>query len=74
MELLTLSLFGAFFLALLEHRLELGIFKAFISLGLTSLGEVILWSGDINQKIVTAVAAAFLSIVLLELAQLLADY
>jgi hypothetical protein len=74
MELLTLSLFGAFFLALIDYKFVLGLSKALVAVCLTSIGEVILWSGTVNQKLITAIAAAFLSIVLVELSQRLVDY
>jgi hypothetical protein len=67
MEIISIALFSAFFMVILNEYVYLGYWKAWGSLVCTSIAELILWDGSINHKVVNAVAGAFLSLVIMNL-------
>jgi len=69
MEIISIALFSAFFMVLLNEYTFMGYWKAWGSLLLTSMAEIILWSGPISHKIINAVAAAFVSLVIVNLVE-----
>lgn len=70
-EFVIISFFAAFFLAIVDNYTAFKIGKLFVSLGGSTLGAALMYSGDPLQSVATAFASAFFAYVLLEVAYLL---
>jgi len=73
LELISVSLFAAFFIVILSEYLFLGIYKSIVSLSLTAFAVELYEPFPIRHNIVIAVAAAFLSLVVSAYVQKLDD-
>lgn len=73
-DIISVALFTSFFVVLLDEKLVLGIWKAGVALLFSTIGQIILWHGLINYKIINTFASAFLCLVVLAVSELLADY
>jgi hypothetical protein len=58
--LLLVSCFTAFFIAVIDRLISLGIFKAFVAIACSVLGCYLFGQFDISKFILTAVASSFL--------------
>jgi hypothetical protein len=58
--LLLVSCFTAFFIAVIDRLISLGIFKALVAIAFSVLGCYLLGDFDVSRYILTAVASSFL--------------